>query len=60
MKKACYDTMIVGPISLDIMIDCHDNEEHLVGGASVQSGFAASNVGARTAIFTKAGDEGDI
>ena len=60
MKKACYDTMIVGPVSLDIMIDCHDNEEHLVGGASVQSGFAASNVGARTAIFTKAGDEVDI
>ena len=51
MKKECYETMIVGPISLDIMIDCHDVEEHLIGGASVQSGFAASNTGARTAVW---------
>ena len=48
MRKEIYDTMIIGPISLDIMIDCRDNEQHLVGGASVQSGYAASNIGART------------
>ncbi len=53
MKKPIYDTMIVGPVSLDIMIDCHDVEDRLTGGAVVQSGFAAANVGANTAIFTK-------
>jgi sugar/nucleoside kinase (ribokinase family) len=53
MKKQIYDTMIIGPLSLDIMIDCHDAEEHLTGGAVIQSGYAASNIGARTAVFTK-------
>ena len=60
MRKEIYDTMIIGPISLDIMIDCHDNEQHLVGGASVQSGYAASNIGARTAVFTKAAPDVDV
>lgn len=60
MKKEIYDTMIIGPISLDIMIDCHDVEQHLVGGASVQSGYAAANVGARTAVFTKAAPDVDV
>lgn len=60
MRKEIYDTMIIGPISLDIMIDCHDNEQHLVGGASVQSAYAASNIGARTAVFTKAASDVDV
>ena len=60
MKKPIYDTMIVGPISLDIMIDCHDVETRLTGGAVVQSGYAASNVGARTAIFTKTSPSVDV
>ena len=60
MKKPIYDTMVIGPISIDIMIDCHDVEQRLVGGASVQSGYAASNVGARTAVFTKAAPDVDI
>ena len=60
MRKEIYDTMIIGPISLDIMIDCRDNEPHLVGGASVQSGYAASNIGARTAVFTKAAPDVDV
>lgn len=60
MKKPVYDTMIVGPISLDIMIDCHDVETRLTGGAVVQSGYAAANVGARTAIFTKTSPSVDV
>ena len=52
--------MIIGPVSRDIMIDCHDVETRLVGGAVVQSGFAAANVGARTAIFTKASPDIDV
>ncbi len=53
MRKPVYDTLIIGPMSLDIMIDCEGKEEHLVGGAVVQSGYAASNTGARCAVFTK-------
>ena len=60
MRKPAYDTMIVGPVSLDIMIDCHDVETRLTGGAVIQSGYAASNVGARTAIFTKASPDVDV
>ena len=60
MKKKIYDTLIIGPMSLDIMIDCHDTETRLVGGACVQSGYAASNAGARTAVFTKAAPEVDV
>ena len=60
MKKPIYDTMIVGPISLDIMIDCHDVETRLTGGAVVQSGYAAANVGAHTAIFTKTSPSVDV
>ena len=60
MKKESYDTLIIGPISLDIMIDCHGEETRLVGGACVQSGYAASNAGARTAVFTKASPEVDV
>ena len=51
MKK--YDTLVVGPISLDINIDYQDNVEREVGGAVVQSGWAAASSGAKTAIFTK-------
>lgn len=53
MKKPVYDTLIIGPMLLDIMIDCEGKEEHLVGGAVVQSGYAAANTGARCAVFTK-------
>lgn len=51
MKK--YDTLVVGPISLDINIDYQNNVEREVGGAVVQSGWAAASSGAQTAIFTK-------
>ena len=60
MKKPAYDTLIIGPVSLDIMIDCHDEETRLVGGACVQSGYAAANAGARTAVFTKASPDVDV
>jgi sugar/nucleoside kinase (ribokinase family) len=53
MKKPIYDTMIIGPLSLDIMIDCHDVKDELTGGAVIQSGYAAANIGGRTAVVTK-------
>ncbi len=51
MKK--YDTMVIGPISLDINIDYQDNEEREIGGAVVQSGWSAAASGAKTAILSK-------
>lgn len=51
MKK--YDTLVVGPISLDQNIDHEGNERREVGGAIVQSGFAAAHSGNRVAVFTK-------
>ena len=48
-----YDTLVVGPISLDQNIDYQDFERREVGGAIVQSGFAAAHSGNVTAIFTK-------
>lgn len=51
--KQIYDTLVVGPISLDQNIDHEGNERREVGGAIVQSGFAAANSGNKTAIFTK-------
>lgn len=50
---AKYDTLVIGPISLDHNIDYEGNERREVGGAIVQSGFAAARSGAKTAIFTK-------
>ncbi len=50
---AKYDTLVIGPISLDHNIDHEGNERREVGGAIVQSGFAAARSGAKTAIFTK-------
>jgi sugar/nucleoside kinase (ribokinase family) len=50
---ASYDTLVIGPISLDINIDYQDNIEREVGGAVVQSGWAAASSGAKTAILTK-------
>ena len=46
-----YDTLIIGPLSLDIMIDCHDVETRLTGGAVIQSGYAAANTGEREEDF---------
>lgn len=51
--NAKYDTMIIGPISLDHNIDYEDNEYREVGGAVVQSGFAAARTGHNAAFFTK-------
>lgn len=48
-----YGTLVVGPISLDQNIDYQDFERREVGGAIVQSGFAAAHSGNVTAIFTK-------
>lgn len=48
-----YDTLILGPVSLDVNID-HTGKIHKeVGGAVVQSGFAAARTGHITAVFTK-------
>lgn len=51
MKK--YDTLIMGPVSLDCNIDHLGNIRNEIGGAIVQSGFAAAKTGHSTAIFTK-------
>lgn len=53
MEKKQYDTLVIGPISLDQNIDYRDVETREVGGAIVQSGYAASRSGNVTAIFTK-------
>ena len=46
-----YDTLVVGPISLDQNIDYQDFERREVGGAIVQSGFAAAHSGNVTACL---------
>lgn len=48
-----YDTMVIGPVSIDHNIDHLDNERTEVGGAVVASGFASAGSGAKTAIFCK-------
>ena len=48
-----FDTLVIGPISLDINIDYEKNVVHEVGGAVVQSGWAAARSGAKTAVLTK-------
>ena len=53
MSKKQYDTLIIGPVSLDQNIDFEGREYHEVGGAIVQSGYAASKIGHKTALFTK-------
>ena len=56
-----YDTMVIGPVSLDINIDHLGHERREVGGAVVASGFAAAGSGAKTAIFCKLNpDEADV
>lgn len=52
MKK--YDSVIIGPVSLDINIDCEGVERRELGGAVVQSGYAAAKCGFRTLVLTKA------
>ncbi len=53
MSNTQYDTLIIGPVSLDHNIDYEGNEHHEVGGAIVQSGYAAAKLGHKTALFTK-------
>lgn len=53
MMMEIYDTMVVGPISLDHNIDYEGYERREIGGAIVQSGFAAVHSGNKTAVFTK-------
>ncbi len=48
-----YDILIIGPVSLDRIVDYLGNERREVGGAVVASGFAAARTGNRTAVFTK-------
>ncbi|MHC1787834.1 MAG: hypothetical protein AB9880_12325 [Christensenellales bacterium] len=48
-----FDTLVIGPLSLDRNIDHTGEERREIGGAVVASGFAAANTGSRTAIFTK-------
>lgn len=48
-----FDTLVIGPVSLDCNIDYQGRERREVGGAIVASGFAAANSGNKTALFTK-------
>lgn len=48
-----YDTLIIGPVSLDFNIGHLGSSFHEIGGAIVQSGFAAAKTGHSTAILTK-------
>lgn len=52
-----YDSLILGPVSLDENIDCNGNVVHSVGGAVVYSGFAAAQCGFNTAVVTKSNNE---
>ena len=47
------DIMIVGQLSLDVNTDYDGREERMVGGAVIQSGFAAAASGAKVAVLTK-------
>lgn len=52
-EKNKYDLMILGPVSKDILIDCHGERTELLGGAVLQSGWAASGIGANVVLYTK-------
>ncbi|MBQ7215211.1 MAG: hypothetical protein IJS39_04425 [Synergistaceae bacterium] len=58
MKK--YDSIIIGPVSLDINIDCEGNTRRELGGAVVQAGFAAGRCGFRACVLTKADGGVDV
>jgi len=53
MSKKQYDILVIGPISIDYNIDFENYEYSEVGGAIVQSGYAAARIGHPTALFTK-------
>lgn len=53
IEKKTYDTLVIGPISLDHNIDHEGGEYKEVGGAIVASGFAAAKMGHSTALLTK-------
>ncbi len=55
MKK--YDSVIIGPVSLDINIDCEGVTRKELGGAVVQSGYAAAGCGFRTLVVTRSNKE---
>ena len=51
-----YDIVCIGPVSKDIMIDHLGHEDRLLGGAIIQSGYAAAGAGFKTAVCTKCND----
>jgi Sugar kinases, ribokinase family len=57
MIEKQYDTLIIGPVSLDHNIDFEGREYYETGGAIVQSGYAASGIGHSTALCTKLNPE---
>jgi len=48
-----YNTLIIGPVSRDINIDCEGNEQRELGGAVIASGYAAACMNRQVAVFTK-------
>ena len=55
-----YDSIIIGPVSVDINIDCEGNTLRELGGAVVQAGWAAGRCGFRACVLTKAGGGVDV
>ena len=53
VKGDRYDILIIGPVSLDCNIDYLGNERRELGGAIVQSGYAAANSDNKVAVYTK-------
>lgn len=61
MIEKKYETLIIGPVSLDQNVDFEGKKYSEIGGAIVQSGFAAARIGHETALFTKLNpDDADL
>lgn len=48
-----YNAAFIGPVSLDINIDCNGNIRRELGGAVVQAGFSAGKCGFNVCVLTK-------
>ena len=49
-----FDTLIIGEVALDTNVDYDGTTVQAIGGAVYYSGFAAANIGHRTAVLPKA------
>ena len=51
---SAFDTLIIGEVALDTNVDYDGTTVQAIGGAVYYSGFAAANIGHRTAVLPKA------